>query len=168
MNLNNLKTTAAAAPAAATTQEIPETNVDLKKPEGETGDGELNQNPPQTEGPSEGATQAESAAEPTGVTYPHLYHSSIPNLGIGRFQFEKGALKFETDAEAAEFDTLLSGIDSFTSSKVRKLDPQAAEAIVRQHLESKASRVADSATTAGFENLQPPVGTTELGAEDKQ
>ena len=91
-----------------------------------------------------------------------VYYSCHPiaQMLIGKYAFEASKLKL-TEAEAEGFERLLAGMDYQTRALIRKIDPDAALALL-QSLKPVASKTNDS--SSGLPNSPPeakPEGTLE-------
>jgi len=79
------------------------------------------------------ASTEESQVE--GATYSAR---GIPNLRIGKWQFENGRLSVPAD-EVEKFDKLLTQVDRRTQSAVHKIDVAGGEEVARRYRESQGA-----------------------------
>jgi hypothetical protein len=104
------------------------------------------------------AKAPEAPAAPEVVSYTS---HPIENFAVGNYKFEKGLLTLAAD-DAEAFDKLLATLPPQEANRVKKLDVQAAELLVKQLLENQraaATQVTDSSTG---ERATPVVGTGKL------
>lgn len=91
----------------------------------------------------------------------------ISNFRVGRFRFDKGLLRLDSD-DASEFEALLKTLPPTESSRVRKLDVEAAERIVRQRMASAPGATKSIDSSIGERpDLSASVGTGRLGDESE-
>lgn len=85
----------------------------------------------------------------------------IANFQVGRFKFDKGLLKLDSQ-DAADFEKLLKTLPATESSRISKIDVSAAEKIVKERLASQSTATKNFDSTTGERAGQKPVGTGRL------
>lgn len=113
-------------------------NMFTKKPEDET-EGKSPETPATVKPEEKVETASEPVAEESDTKVRYAC-PKIPNLKIGRFQFEKGVLEISPE-EAEKFDKLLSGTTPRTRQVVGKVDKQAGEAVAQAYLNRNGGRM---------------------------
>lgn len=103
-------------------------------------------------------TKEPEAATPEVVSYTS---HPIENLSIGQFRFEKGLLTLSGD-DVEVFDKLLATLPPQEASRVKKLDVNAAEDLVRKLLENQRAAATQVNDSSIGERATPVVGTGKL------
>lgn len=67
----------------------------------------------------------------------YLYSSSIPNLSLGKYQFERGQLKFDNRRDAADFEELVGQQPVQIRNQIRKVDVATADQYIRALTEGR-------------------------------
>ena len=99
--------------------------------------------------------------EAVGVPYSQFTCHPLTKFGIGTtYNFESGMLKFYDKEESDKFEALLAKMDYRTKVIVRKIDQSAAEAVIKAHQMTNATKNIDSSVNANRSDAE--VGTKPI------